>query len=194
MASISSYAFNGSGRIGSDSCTMSQQNVQNLKAGNYMLTQFRPDCPMGSAMNFALNQPSIIPKGSQTIGINGCNVDEYSTLISGDVKSRPQCKISLLQRPFATVPYLGRGPSNPVLASQIQQGDMVTNKKSVNTTSEMSYSERQNYPLIEPLAATIQNPANLIEGVAADGWIRGGLPSRDLTRDVDFSCHSNSRQ
>ena len=29
----------------------------------------------------------------------------------------------------------------------------------------------------------IQNPANLCEGIAADGWIRGGLPSRELSRD-----------
>ena len=193
MASITSQVFNGCASIGNDNCSMSQQNVQNLKAGNYLLTQYRPECPMASAMDFALNQPSIIPKGSHTVGINGCNVDEYSSLIFGDVKSRPKCRISLLQRPFATVPYLGRGPSNPVLESQIQQGDMVTNRKSVNTTSEMSYSERQNYPLIAPLAATIQNPANLIEGVAADGWIRGGLPSRDLTRDVDYSCHTSTR-
>ena len=25
-----------------------------------------------------------------------------------------------------------------------------------------------------------------IEGVAAEGWIRGGLPSRELTRDQDY--------
>ena len=36
------------------------------------------------------------------------------------------------------------------------------------------------------LQATIQNPANLVEGVAARGWIRGGLPTRDLIRDKDY--------
>ena len=33
---------------------------------------------------------------------------------------------------------------------------------------------------------TIQNPNNLIEGMASEGWIRGGVPSRELTRDRDF--------
>ena len=36
------------------------------------------------------------------------------------------------------------------------------------------------------MASTINNPANLVEGVAADGWIRGGLPSRELTKDYDY--------
>jgi hypothetical protein len=43
-----------------------------------------------------------------------------------------------------------------------------------------------NYPLLPSIQATVTNPANLVEGVAADGWIRGGLPSRDLTRDQDY--------
>ena len=41
-------------------------------------------------------------------------------------------------------------------------------------------------PLIPAVKATIQNPANLVESVAARGWIRGGLPSRELTRDQQY--------
>ena len=40
--------------------------------------------------------------------------------------------------------------------------------------------------LIPSLKANIQNPANLCEESAANGWIRGGLPSRELTRDQDY--------
>ena len=39
--------------------------------------------------------------------------------------------------------------------------------------------------LVPSLKASIQNPANLCEGIAAEGWIRGGLPSRELSRDQD---------
>ena len=45
--------------------------------------------------------------------------------------------------------------------------------------------------LVPSLKATIQNPANLCEGVAADGWIRGGLPSRELSRDKDYFNRNN---
>ena len=184
MASVSNYMFDGMTRGSNDNCAMSQQNVQDIKAADYMLTQFRPDCPMNNAMDLALNQPNVFVKGSHSVGINGCNVDDSSSLLFGDVKSRPACKISLFQRPFATVPYLGRGKCNPELESQIQQGDMVNNKKSVNPLMEKSFSQYSNYPLLPSLEATIQNPANLVEETADAKWVRGGISSRDSNKDV----------
>ena len=50
---------------------------------------------------------------------------------------------------------------------------------------EKSLREEQ-VELVPSLKANIQNPANLCEDVAAEGWIRGGLPSRELTRDRDY--------
>ena len=41
-----------------------------------------------------------------------------------------------------------------------------------------------NVDLVPSLKATIQNPANLVEGVANEGWIRGGLPSRELHLEI----------
>ena len=35
------------------------------------------------------------------------------------------------------------------------------------------------YPLVPSIKATVTNPANLVEGVASDGWVRGGVPSRE---------------
>ena len=51
---------------------------------------------------------------------------------------------------------------------------------------EKSFEHHTTTPLVPTLATTIQNPANLVEGIAADGWIRGGLPSRELTRNRDY--------
>ena len=36
--------------------------------------------------------------------------------------------------------------------------------------------------MIPEVATKVQNPNNLIEGVASNGWIRGGLPSREYTK------------
>ena len=38
-------------------------------------------------------------------------------------------------------------------------------------------------PLVPSLQRNIQNPVHLIESDAADGWIRGGLPTRDLAHE-----------
>jgi len=186
MASVYDYTFHNTTRIGDDKCELSQNNIQNSHAANYRLNNFRPACPMTKAIDFATSQLNVNYSGSHQVGINGCNIDENSELSLTDL-TKPKCRISLFERPFATVPYLGRGKSNPVLESQIQQGDLANNRKSINPTTEASFISYTNVPMIPSLQATITNPANLVEGVAAEGWIRGGLPSRELTRDQDYA-------
>ena len=52
-----------------------------------------------------------------------------------------------------------------------------------------------NVELVPSLKETIQNPNNLIEDVAKNsGWIRGGLPSRELTRDMDYFKRKRKQQ
>jgi len=186
MASVYDYKFYQTSRLGDDSCDQSQRTLQNAQASTYMLDNFRPACPMSKAIDFATSQINVNFTGSHTVGINGCNIDENSELTLNDI-SKPKCRISLLQRPFATVPFLGRGKSDTVLEAQIQQGDLANNRKSAYPSSEFSYGPYVFTPLVPSLKATISNPANLIEGVAADGWIRGGLPSRELIRDKEYS-------
>ena len=65
------------------------------------------------------------------------------------------------------------------------QGASILDKKSCKTITEKQLVNRDD-DLVPSLKSTIQNPANLVEGVAANGWIRGGLPSRELTRDMDY--------
>ena len=193
MASVYDYTFNNTTRLGDDKCELSQSNIQNSQAATYLLDNFRPACPMNKAIDFATSQLNVNYSGSHQVGINGCNIDENSELSLTDL-SKPKCRISLFRRPFSTVPYLGRGKSNPVLESQIQQGDLANNRKSINPTSEVSYISYTNTPMIPSLQATVSNPANLVEGVAAEGWIRGGLPSRELTRDQDYAKQHTPNQ
>jgi hypothetical protein len=185
-ASVYDYTFNGTSRLGDDATDMSQRTLQNSQYSSYMLDNFRPACPMRSAIEFATSQLNVNFKGSQQVGIGGCNIDESSELTIADI-SHPKCKISLTQRLFATVPYLGRGPSNPILEAQIQQGDLANNRKSINPSSEVCYIQYSNVPMLPSLQATVTNPANLIEGVAAAGWIRGGLSSRELSKDKEYT-------
>jgi hypothetical protein len=39
----------------------------------------------------------------------------------GSLQTHPKCRISLFQRTFLTVPYLGKGPFNPDLESQLSE-------------------------------------------------------------------------
>jgi len=105
-------------------------------------------------------------------------------LLIGTIQTHPRCRIDLFHRPFATVPYLGRGSVDPVMEAEIQQGDMSTNKRSINKLAEKSYIPYSNTPLLSDVRDRMTNPAYSVEGVASQGWIRGGVPSREATRDV----------
>jgi hypothetical protein len=76
----------------------------------------------------------------------------------------------------------------------LQQGEQLVNKKSVNLLGEKSYIKYHQTPLLPAVKDRIQNPANQIESVANDGWVRGGIPSRELTRDTDYNNKHSTYQ
>jgi hypothetical protein len=192
MAFVSDYTFNNISRIGNDNGTTTQESLQNSAAANYLLQNyFTKDCTMHSAKSLATTQPGIQFKGTCGSDICGSNIDESSQLLIGGLQTHPKSKLDLFSRPFATVPYLGRGSVDPLLESQIQQGEGVTNKRSVTRLTEKSHLKYHTTPLIPEVKYNIQNPSLMIESVASEGWIRGGVPSRELTRDRDFyTTHS----
>ena len=80
------------------------------------------------------------------------------------------------------------------MEAQIQQGESLVNKRSINNLSEKSYIKYHQTPLLSSIKETMCNPSNYVEGTASSGWIRGGVPSRELTRDKDyFKKHSNTQ-
>jgi len=195
MASVSSYMFDNMSRIGLDDCNKSQTDIQNVAACNYTTQNyFASDCSMKNPISLATTQPGIMYNGGYNVGAGGCNIDDSSKLQIGTIQTHPRCHIDLFQRPFATVPFLGRGSVNPVMESQIMQGEQLVNKKSINSLSEKSYIKYHQTPLLPAVQQRINNPANQIESVASDGWVRGGVPSRELTRDSDYFNKNTSFQ
>jgi hypothetical protein len=188
MASVYNYEFNGLSGLNDDKCYVSERNKQNTSFSSYLTTNyFANDCGLKKPLEFATSMPYVFVNGGYgNSGVNGCNISSDSKLKIGTIQTKPKCRIDLYARPFTTVPYLGRGPHNPVVESKLQQGDFVLNKKSCNTTSEVSHIPYRNYPLIPSLAATVTNPHNLVEGVAHEGWVQGGISTRDLIRDQDY--------
>ena len=195
MSQTSSYTFDKMSRIGLDTCCISQDDIQNVSACNYTLQNyFSSDCTMKKPIELATTQPGIMYNGGYNTAAGGCNIDESSYLQIGTIQTHPRCRIDLFQRPFATVPYLGRGSVNPVVESQMQQGEMVTNKKSITNTTEQSYIKYHHTPLLPSVEDRVTNPVHSVEGVASEGWIRGGVPSRELTRDADYYNKHTTKQ
>ena len=195
MATYSGYTFNNLSRIGLDSCCVDQNTIQDVASCNYMTQNyFAADCSMKNVKELATTQPGIMYNGGYNSGAGGCNINDSSKLQIGTIQTHPKCRIDLFHRPFSTVPYLGRGSVNPIIESQIMQGDQIVNKRSVNALSEKSYIKYHQTPLLPAVQNRISNPANQIENVASDGWVRGGVPSRELTRDSDYSNQHSKYQ
>jgi hypothetical protein len=187
MAYVSDFTFNGMSRIGNDSCCIDQNSIQNSQSCSYTLQNyFANDCSMKNVKALATTQPCINYSGAFGLGVGGCNVDDSSQLLIGGIQTHPKSRIDLFGRPFATVPFLGRGSVDPLLEAQIQQGEAITNKRSVTRLTEKNYLKYHTTPLIPEVKQHIQNPNLMIESVASEGWVRGGVPSRELTRDKDY--------
>lgn len=187
MAYVSDYTFNGMSRIGNDGCCIDQNSIQNSQSCSYLLQNyFAQDCSMKNAKSLATTQPCINYTGGFGLGAGGCNVDDSSKLLIGGIQTHPRSRIDLFGRPFATVPFLGRGSVDPTLEAQIQQGETISNKRTVTRLTEKSYLKFHTTPLIPEVKQNIQNPSLMIESMASEGWIRGGVPSRELTRDRDY--------
>lgn len=192
MSNVYSYTFDTPSRIGLDQCNLSQTDIQNVASCNYRTQNFfASDCSMKNPIELATTQPGIMYNGGFNSGAGGCNIDTSSRLQIGTIQTNPKCRIDLFHRPFSTVPFLGRGSVNPVMEAQIQQGEQIVNKRSVNNLGEKSYIKYHQTPLLPAVQDTFNNSATKIENDASDGWIRGGVPSRELTRDTDyFNKHS----
>ena len=78
-----------------------------------------------------------------------------------------------------------RALDNLEIEYQIIQGDQTRDKRECNVLSGVTI---ENYfdPLIESVESTIQNPENLIEEAADSKWIRGGTPTRQIVKDIDY--------
>jgi hypothetical protein len=176
----SSFTFENMSRIGNDSCYIDQTSIQNTEACNYLLQNyFANDCSMKTPKDLATSQPSVFYKGGHGSGAGGCNIDDSSQLLIGSIQTNSRCRTDMFQRPFATVPFLGRGSVCPILESQMKQGETNTNKRSVTKLMETSNFKYTTVPLLSNIKDNIDNHGKNLQ----DNQERGGLTTRDLLRD-----------
>jgi hypothetical protein len=171
--------FQNMGRIGMDETDKTQQTMYNTRIANYTLSNFFSESSSDAHVKFATTQPSVnfnsVNGGS---GVGGGVVDYESLLKISNEQERPLEKVQLMQRPFSTVPYLGRGAGNTDIESQLQQGEYVNHQKSVNTIMEKSFMPYSMRLPDSHMEDRVHNPSYLIEESAMDGWVRGGQDTR----------------
>jgi hypothetical protein len=118
--------------------------------------------------------------------IKGSNIDNNTILRNGTLRDEKSRK-ELDTRLFPGAPYLSSGQSvlkNTDLSSRLLYGEDTRTKKSANAIS--SYSADNFIPLVPSIAENIQN----VEHIIPTFWVRGGMSSRSVIRNIDYlkSC------
>jgi len=182
------YIFNNLDRLDADPTDNSQLNLQNTRFTNYMLANYFSDSVSDTHISFATAQKSVMMNSvGGGPGIASSAIDDDSRLLIKTQQERSLEKLQLMQRPFLTVPYLGRGSCDPALESQLQQGEVIADKKSVSTVMEKSFMGYTLYPTDSKMQEHVNNPSYTVEESALSGWVRGGVPTREIAMDQSFS-------
>jgi hypothetical protein len=168
---MSGYSFLNNGRIGLDNADYSQRTLMNTRFAEYSTANYFSS-PADDSVYFATTQPSIL-MNAQT-GVSPGVVDAESHFLYKTERERSIEKMQMFPRLFTTIPYLGRGSVDPLIESQLMQGEMATQSKSVSTVMDKSFL---NYNFTPEEA---ERPVR--QKIEEDGldWTRGGMLSREL--------------
>jgi hypothetical protein len=173
--------------IHDDSCELTFREKQSGGPGIYNLNQYREcKCGIPTVIETASANPEV--QFRDGYGVSECFVDEDSELRIGQTRKNPKCPIQLFTRPYATVPYMGRGSGNSYLESQLRPGESTGERKQCNTLAGITIPniDPNSMPMIDHIRNSIQDPRHLITEEALQGWVRGGAPSRQIVRDIEY--------
>lgn len=180
MSSLFQYAFSG---LNNDSCFLSEREQQNIHFGNYHTKNLKTERPL----YLSTSQPSIFLDSQ--FAPAGSLIDDESKLQIETTQTNPRGRINLFARPFATVPFLGRGRVDIEKETGLLQGQAGTGLKSEIALAEISHLDHRHYPLIDSIRESINNPDRLIESAAYENWVRGGHPTRtDVIEQAKRRC------
>jgi len=167
-----------------DKCFVDIQTRQSMGPGAYVTSNhYDCECEAPTTVKNATDNVMMFFKNGHDVA--SCVIDDHTKLRIGANRKFPKCPNQLFTRPYKTVPYMGRGPGNMVLESQITPGEDTSARRSCNTLSGISIPHYFT-PLVPHLDYNVQNPEHIVEEVVDEGWIRGGANSRLIVRDVDY--------
>ena len=173
------------------------RTYQSLNVGNHHLENFYPkDCGQLNARNVQLSQPNVnFIGGKGWIGSDGCLVDTDSQLRFKESTNKNYIN-QLQERLVKTTPYI-RGILDVNIESQLFPGNKTNSRKAVGDYTTAADNAEQIYnrqvtPLIDKLQKEVQDPNHLIQENVDKNWIQGGVPTREIMRNIDYLKRCNN--
>lgn len=170
-----------------DVCHNNGKNLQSDSVNDYMLSNFADcDCDIKNVLKVSTENRGLTVKDGYDI--SECNIDSSSGMRIGTVKKHHKVDQQLFPRPYSTTPFLQRGDVQPDLESKLLSSlQNVRHKQMQNISPLLNIFT----PMISNLSETIQNPIYLIQEDNSRTWVRGGIPSRQNVKDLDYQRNSN---
>lgn len=178
MSRDSNYTFYNIDRVEDDKTTQTQKELQNDRFSSYSTTNYFSENSGESQIQFATEQPAVMPNSVTGSGVGGNNIDGESSLLHDKDKARHLGRLNLMQRQFTTVPYLGRGSVDPSLELQLLEGEPMGDKKSTSTIMSQSFMGHTLYPTNQEMEERVADSRLNVEESAMKGWVRGGSDTR----------------
>ena len=170
------------------------KNCTIISVGNYEISNFYPkDCGQTKARDIQLSQPNVnFIGGKGWIGSDGCLIDTDTDLRFKESTNKRYIN-QLQERLVKTSPYI-RGILNVDIESSLLPGDKTDSRKAVGDFAGVSIYDRQVTPLIHKLQQEVQDPNHIIQENADKEWIHGGVPTRQIMRNIDYLKRCNNQK
>lgn len=158
--------FNNTSRLGYDKDTYSQDDILNNDMANYMT--YNPFSKK-SVDDIEIYPHIHTNKSTFNVSPLGSNINESSMLTKGTLTNQND-KLTLFERPYKTVPYLGNGNVDTYKENKIRLGDIFKEKKSDVKLNEKCYNNIEKYPMQKKVKKKCK--------INDNEWIRGNIDSR----------------
>ena len=170
-----------------DKCFIDIDTRQSIGPGNYAVySPYDCECMIPETVKQATNNVCVPFKNGYGTE-QSCVVDDGSKLRWGLTKAYPKCpQRPLLERPYKSTPYMGRGYLKPNEESELIFSEDTRVKRSSNSLSGVTLVN-QYIPMIDHISYNTQNPVHIIQEVNDPAWRRGGVITRNIITDYDYS-------
>ena len=170
----------------SDPAVVNLEIQQSMGPGSYYLDNMNGcDCGLDKVREIQLSQPTVNFSGAGTgwMGEGGC-------LIDNDSKSRFDIltnKKYINQLPeLQTNGFFGKGAYDVDTETIIRESSLTKVDRPCNVLAGSTTLPYSITPMIKRLEKEVQDTKTIIPEDSMSSWVRGGLPSRQIVRNLDY--------
>lgn len=184
------FALQQKGSLKSDPAVINLEIQQGFGPGNYHLdNMYGCDCGLEKAREVQLSQPNINFNGGKGwMGENGCGIDTDSVLRLGDDSNEKLTNKNYIhQYPnLLNQGFFGKGAFDVDTENVLYNADLTKEQRPCNALSGSTTLPYSITPMIAKLENEVQDTQHIIPEDSMDVWVRGGLPSRQIVRNLDY--------